>query len=161
MLITFLRHATAEEPGLSTSDAERSLVEKGEKQVKRVARFCLVNKLIPQSIFCSPLVRAQQTARLLYQELPGCPLPRTADWLSLHTTTTDILLELSRLAEQAHSDVWLVGHEPSFSATISRLITTAPDYIEVKKASITRIEAHLAKPVSAKLLWSVPCSLMR
>lgn len=161
MIITLLRHATAEASVLSTNDAERALVDKGEKQAKRVARFCSTNKLIPQSFFCSPLLRAQQTARLLYQHLPGCPAPQSVDWLGLHATTTDILLELSRLAEQAIGDVWLVGHEPTFSATISRLLSTTPSCIEIKKASLTRIEANLAKPVSAKLLWSIPCSLMR
>ncbi|AMK77606.1 MULTISPECIES: SixA phosphatase family protein [Methylomonas] len=161
MLITFLRHATAEDSSLSVPDADRALIDKGEKQVKRVAAFCLANGLIPGSIYCSPLLRAQQTARILNQRLPGSPAPQTADWLGIDTSAPTILTELAKLAEQGLDDVWLVGHEPDFSITVSRLLGTVPDNIVIKKASLTRLDADLSDQASAKLLWSVPCSLMR
>jgi phosphohistidine phosphatase SixA len=160
MLITFLRHATAEDGGLSILDADRTLIDKGEKQVKRLAAFCLTNGLIPGSIYCSPLLRAQQTARILNQRLPGSPAPQTVDWLGIDTSTPTILRELAKLAEQGLDDIWLVGHEPDFSVTISRLLGTVPDSIVIKKASLTRLDADFSDQASAKLLWSIPCALM-
>ncbi|CAD6874924.1 SixA phosphatase family protein [Methylomonas fluvii] len=161
MLITFLRHATAEVGGVSTPDADRALIDKGEKQVKRVAAFCLANGLIPGSIYCSPLLRAQQTARILNQRLPGSPAPQTVNWLAIDTSSPNIITELSKLAEQGLEDVWLVGHEPDFSTTISRLLGVAPENIVIKKASLTRLDADFSDQASAKLLWSIPCALMR
>ncbi|OAH99208.1 SixA phosphatase family protein [Methylomonas methanica] len=161
MLITFLRHATAEDGGLSIPDADRALIDKGEKQVKRLAAFCLANGLVPGSIYCSPLLRAQQTARILNQRLPDSPAPQTVEWLGIDTSASTILRELAKLAEQGLDDVWLVGHEPDFSVTISGLLGTATDSIVIKKASLTRLDADLSDQASAKLLWSIPCSLMR
>ncbi|MGZ0078374.1 phosphohistidine phosphatase SixA [Methylomonas sp. YC3] len=160
MLITFLRHATAEVGGLSLPDSDRALIDKGEKQVKRIAAFCLANGLIPESIYCSPLLRAQQTARILNQSLPGSPAPQTVSWLAIETATPTILTELSKLAQRGISDAWLVGHEPDFSTTISRLLGTTPDNIVIKKASLTRLDTDFSDQASAKLLWSIPCALM-
>ena len=55
MLITCLRHATAEPHTLE--DADRALVKKGKNQVKRVADFCRKNALLPGVLFSSPLRR--------------------------------------------------------------------------------------------------------
>ncbi|OQW78473.1 MAG: histidine phosphatase family protein [Proteobacteria bacterium ST_bin11] len=161
MLITFLRHATAEDGCLSISDADRALIDKGEKQIKRLAAFCLSKGLIPGSVYCSPLLRAQQTARMLNQRLPGCPAPQTVNWLGIDTTSPAILAELTKLAKQNLDDVWLVGHEPNFSATVSRLLDTVSEKIVIKKASLTRLDADFSSQASAKLLWSIPNSLMR
>lgn len=161
MLITFLRHATAEEGSLSKADADRSLIDKGEKQVKRLAAFCQANQLIPGTIYSSPLLRAQQTATILNERLPGCPVPQIVDWLGTDTSVSTLLSELSKLAEQALDDVWLVGHEPDFSEFIARVLATAPYNIVVKKASLTRLDVDFSDVPTARLLWSVPNSLMR
>lgn len=160
MLITFLRHATAEDRSFSNNDAERALIDKGQKQVKRVAAFCQANQLLPESLYCSPLLRARQTANLLQQKLPGCPPAQTADWLDTTTTTTAVLAELTKLAERGSNDLWLVGHEPNFSTIIAYLLKTSPENLAIKKASLTRLDADLSQPMSAKLLWSLPCALM-
>lgn len=161
MLITFLRHATAEDRRLTTPDAERALTEKGEKQMKRVAAFCQTNRLFPTAIYCSPLLRAQQTARILHERLTGCPTPETVEWLGSDTSPQIIMDELNKLASNGMDDVWLVGHEPDFSETIGHLLQTHGDNFEVKKASLTRLDVDFTIQSSAKLLWSLPCGLMR
>lgn len=161
MLITFLRHATAEDTSLSKADADRALIDKGEKQVKRLAAFCQANQLIPGAIYSSPLLRAQQTANRLRERLPGCPTPQIVDWLSTNTSASILLSELSKLAEQGLDDVWLVGHEPDFSEIIARALATAPYNIVVKKASLTRLDIDFSDTPSGRLLWSIPNSLMR
>ncbi len=160
MLVTFLRHATAEDRSLSIPDSERALTEKGEKQVKRLAAFCQANQLIPGKIFCSPLVRARQTAKILQEHLSACPDVQTVDWLGIDTSPHAIIAELGKLADQGLDDAWLVGHEPDFSETIVQLLHSAGDSIVIKKASLTRLDADFSDPPSATLQWSVPCSLM-
>ncbi len=161
MYITFLRHATAEDRSLAVRDAERALTEKGEKQVKRLAAFCQANQLLPAAIYSSPLIRAQQTARILHEQLAESPAPETVDWLSTATSPQTIIAELGKLAGQGLDDVWLVGHEPDFSETIGQLLNTTGDSITIKKASLSRLEADFSGGPNATLLWSIPCSMMR
>jgi len=160
MFITFLRHATAEDRRLAIPDAERALVDKGEKQVKRVAAFCRDNGLLPEAIYCSPLLRALQTAKILQTQLIACPEPKIVEWLGMYANQAEIIVELAQLAEQDIEDVWLVGHEPDFSAVIGALLQTGHDHFVIKKASLTRLEVDFIGEPSAKLLWSLPCSLM-
>ena len=160
MQITLLRHATAVDRSLSIADPERALSEKGEKQLKRLAVFCQNNALIPSNLFASPLLRAQQTAHGLQQRLPGCPMPQTVDWLSIHTTPPQFFYALNQLAAQELDDIWLVGHEPDFSELVAALLHTGSEQIVIKKASLTRLDVELSARPSAKLLWSVPCALM-
>lgn len=161
MLISFLRHATAEDRSLALPDAERALTEKGEKQVKRLAAFCKNNQLIPAAIYCSPLLRAQQTARQLQVQLPDCPSVETADWLGIAASPQTIIAQLGKLSDQGKDDIWLVGHEPDFSETIGQLLNTTGDSIVVKKASLIRLDTDFSGQPTATLLWSIPCSLMR
>lgn len=160
MLITCLRHATAEPHGLSGEDANRGLIDKGREQVRRVADFCQRNRLLPGVLYASPLLRAQQTANLLQARLVDCPPVITVDWLSIRNSPATILAELASLAEAGIDDVWLVGHEPDLSVLLGTLLNAPEDSLNIKKASLTRIELSATKAGSGQLLWSVPCALM-
>lgn len=160
MLITCLRHATAELGSLTGSDAERALIKKGIKQVQRLSAFCRRNDLLPGAIYCSPLRRAQQTADLLQAGLPECPQANSVEWLSLGSSPYTIVDELKRLECNGLDDVWLVGHEPDQSALLGLLLDISPSCLIIKKASLTRIEIDFANQASGQLLWSLPCALM-
>lgn len=158
--LTFLRHATAQDHALPIPDASRQLVDKGKQQVQHVARFCTQHKLIPTHLLCSPLIRAQQTAQLLHQHLHGCPAPQTVSWLTIDTATETIIHELEKLATTGQDNLWLVGHEPDFSEVISRLLGSQKTLINVKKASLTRLEMDWETGVGT-LQWSIPNTLMK
>lgn len=160
MLITCLRHATAEPHADPMADAERALVKKGKDQVVRVAEFCRKHALLPAMLYCSPLRRAQQTAKLLHTHLPDCPAIEVVDWLSLGADPHAIIAELKILAAAGVNDVWLVGHEPAMSGLVARLIDAADDSILIKKASLTRVQADFSNSAAGQLLWSIPCALM-
>ncbi|MGD0958504.1 MAG: phosphoglycerate mutase family protein [Methylomonas sp.] len=161
MIITLLRHATAEEGGLTVPDAERALTEKGVKQVKRVAAFCQANQLSPGALFSSPILRALQTARILQTQLAACPVVAIADWLGLNASPQRMVAELNALAARNKDDIWLVGHEPSFSDLIGFLLKCSGDNFNIKKASLTRIDMRYEDDMpTASLLWSIPCSLL-
>jgi phosphohistidine phosphatase len=160
MLITFLRHATAEQGTSEISDADRRLTAKGKSQIKRVADFCHTNRLIPSQLYCSPLLRAQQTAKILQQRLPGAA-PRTiASWLDLDTPVAIMVQELANLTEQNMEDVWIVGHEPLFSDVIGHFLHNEGTCISIKTASLIRLDVAFTPVVTATLLWSIPCSMM-
>lgn len=159
MIITLVRHADAEPHRIGIADADRHLTEKGEKQIKRLAQFCLRNRLLPGCLYASPLARAQQSAKLLHANLTGCPTPRTVPWLAGDNDTETLLQQLAKLAEESN-DVWLLGHEPNFSDVTGQLLNTSPTNVLVKKASLIRLDITFAEPATATLLWSIPCALM-
>lgn len=161
MLITFLRHATAEPYADPLSDAERALIKKGKDQVLRVAGFCRKNALVPSVLYSSPAKRALQTACLLQTRLPDSPQLQIVDWLSLKSDPGKVHAALKQLDVSGSNDVWLVGHEPTISQTLAQLLG-APDLgIVIKKASLTRIEVDFSNLAASQLLWSIPCALMR
>lgn len=163
--LLFLRHATAEDPALVSRDAVRALTGKGRRQARTVAEFCQRHALHPGRLLSSPLVRAVETATLLSQHLPDCPLPQVVDWLALGTPTEVALAALQELAEAGAPDtagpLCLVGHEPDLSALISRLLGADTPIVHIRKASLTAIELDGSGRAPARLLWSVPCGLMR
>ena len=163
MLITCLRHATAEPHSLQMADAERALVKKGRDQVARVGEFCRKNSLLPGRLYCSPLLRTKQTAQLLADELADCPSPQEVDWLVSGAEPEEIAAELAILQAAGIEDVWLVGHEPDISMLVTHLLGAEEDCIQIKKASLTRLELNsaLSESPSAQLLWSIPCAMMR
>ena len=161
MLITFLRHATAEPYADPVLDAERALIEKGEDQALRVAGFCRKNALIPSVLYSSPAIRALQTARLLQARLPDCPQLQIVDWLGLKSDSNTVHAALKQLDVSGINDVWLVGHEPTISQTLAQLLGASDLGIVIKKASLTRIEVDFSNLAASELLWSIPCALMR
>ena len=160
MLITCLRHATAEEQAAAITDAQRSLIPKGEKQALRVAAFCRSNALKPTMLLSSPLRRAEQTARILEQNVPDCPHAQLVDWLALGAQPEQIVAALKQLENSQANDVWLVGHEPDFSGLIGYLLNLPAERIVIKKASLTRLTVDFSALSDAQLLWSIPCALM-
>ncbi len=161
MLITCLRHATAELYTLPTADAERALVRKGKDQVRRLVEFCREHGLTPDVLYSSPLLRARQTATLLQAGLPDCPSVKLVDWLGLGAEAHTIVAELKKLEAAGVKDVWLVGHEPDISDLISYLLAAPSPCILIKKASLTRVDVDFSASVQARLLWSVPCAFMQ
>jgi phosphohistidine phosphatase SixA len=160
MLITCLRHATAQMQMMSINDAERELIKKGVSQIRRVAKFCHKNGLLPTSLYSSPLVRAEQTANLLQAYLPDCPVVQVVDWLALGFEPQNTCASLRMLEKSGGKDVWLVGHEPDISGLLARLLNAPKDFIEIKKASLTRIQVDFSNPSKSQLLWTIPCGLM-
>lgn len=168
--LLLLRHATAEDPALVSHDAVRALTGKGRRQVQTVAQFCQRHALQPRQLLSSPLVRAVETATLLSQHLPDCPLPQVVDWLALGTPTGIALAALQeQVATAGATDntagpLCLVGHEPDLSALISRLLGADTPIVHIRKASLTALELSPSGGTGttpARLLWSIPCGLMR
>jgi len=71
MLVTFLRHAEAEDA--VTTDFDRRLTAKGLEQADKAGRFCVRCGLIPDVIVTSPVVRAEQILDL--DDAPRIPVP--------------------------------------------------------------------------------------
>lgn len=158
MRIYFLRHGDAAvDPSLH--DSERPLTELGRRQAQTVARFFLRTNTNIASIFCSPLLRAQQMAQPVREQLAVKDFHLT-ECLVPGNNPRPLLEQFN--GRQADS-VLLVGHEPLLSELISMLVSGGPELrIEIKKSSLALVEA--TSPVRSGhglLKWLIHVDLLQ
>jgi phosphohistidine phosphatase len=156
MLVSFLRHAEAED--IATSDFDRALTAKGLEQADKVGKFCAVSGLIPDVILSSPLVRAEQTARCVAKRLGGAAVV-VEQWIASGMGAEDFFEGIVEYAKM--TSVLVVGHEPDFSETISAVLgVTNSAAIQVRKASLTMVDLRALRAGAGRLQFSIPVRLM-
>lgn len=155
MTIGFLRHAEAETT--SGTDFDRKLTPRGLDQADKVARFCLRNKILPDLIITSPVVRARQTAEVV-SATTGSDLIVGA-WLSCGMEPGDFLKEIAAYSRK--NFVLLVGHEPDFSDAIACLVGLIdPSCLKIRKASLTVVDIAAPQQGCGQLQFILPARFM-
>ena len=108
--LILMRHGQAD--WNADSDGQRSLTELGQEQAAHTGRALLQAGFVPQQIFCSPLLRARQSAEIAGEILGISPI---------ETPLLDGRLSAAGLVELAHEKlleqdgVMFVGHNPNVS----------------------------------------------
>jgi phosphohistidine phosphatase len=153
----FLRHGIAEEPAeWNGSDFDRPLTRAGRVRMEREAKAIEELQLALDLIITSPLVRARETAEIVAERLE----------------MGGALVEDERLAEgfdaeqlgailRAHGDaksILLVGHEPTMSATIGKVIGTGA--LEMKKGALAGVELSGPAASTGMLICLIPPKLL-
>jgi phosphohistidine phosphatase len=150
MLCYFLRHGPAEDAETwQGSDSSRPLTNAGTKRIALEAKAMAALELKLDAVITSPLVRARQTAEIVAKELdlddalveddrigPGFSPERLAGVLDDHRDADAIMV---------------VGHEPSMSQTIGRIVGGA--HIEFKKGGLACVELNSGSPLRGALAW--------
>jgi len=117
--ILLLRHAKSAHGAEFASDHERTLTERGERAARHIGRFLAAAELIPDLVLTSTAVRAVETVRLA-AESGGWQLPiESRDALYL-PSPEDVLSAIQHAPDSARR-ILVVGHEPAWSTTASRL----------------------------------------
>lgn len=136
MTLYFLRHGDAVESS-TLHDSERPLSELGQYQGTVAGRFLRSLNASISLILASPLLRAQQMAAAVRQEIGDVPLT-TSEYLVASSDPRQIVEQFGKLSTQS---VALVGHEPHLSKTISILISgSEAQCVEMKKGSLACLE---------------------
>jgi phosphohistidine phosphatase len=156
MNLYFLRHAIAVESGSPAyeDDSQRPLNVKGAAKMKQIAARLRHMETEFDLILSSPHLRARQTAEILAKSY------RIQDKLIL---TPALLPEApgAQIVEEINEkytwamNVVLVGHEPSLSNLISKLISGDPTLnITLKKGGFCRLSVeHLQYDRCATFEW--------
>jgi phosphohistidine phosphatase len=152
MQLYLLRHAEAEDD--PSDDAQRPLTPKGEKQARIIGRFCRSHSLIPEAILSSPLLRAEQTARILAGELDLPDLVRLEEFLKPGLTPEKTFPVLEKYPEKA--SIFLVGHEPDFSELAGSLIGTQAENIHFRKASLMSLRVARMESAGGTIEFLIP-----
>ncbi len=132
MLLWVIRHADAVRSTKVDDDA-RPLSALGMTQARRLARYFQTRPL-PIALWSSPLVRARQTAEAIAEAVPSTTL-RIVETLAPGSSVRDIIHEVHAASS---SPCVLVGHEPTMSALVSRLLS-GDDSAHVRFAPSTTV----------------------
>jgi phosphohistidine phosphatase len=119
-----------------------------EREVKALARL----SLDLDAIVTSPLVRAKQTAAIVADGL------RASDRLA-EDERVGLDFDTARLAgilgdRRVANAIMFVGHEPSMSETIGRLVGGAR--IELKKGGLALVDVPNPASLVGSLVWLIP-----
>lgn len=138
MLLYLVRHAHAD---TEEENPQRPLSERGRAQVRALAAFFGNNHLLaPSHVWHSPLVRARETAGLLFRNLASeAALIETPGLLP----EDDPLEMLARLAAVPPAlNVAIVGHQPHLGALATLLMRgkPGPELFVLKKGAVLALE---------------------
>ncbi len=135
MTILFIRHSIAlDRDEWEGSDMLRPLSSKGEKVA--LSFFKRLKSLYEiETIITSEAVRAKDTALILNSIFKDAKLIEDK---RLNPDSTPS--EIKSLILDYKKDIVIVGHEPTFSETISTLISDSAINIDIKKCALVEIE---------------------
>ena len=160
MKLLVIRHAIAVPSGTpGVPDDERPLTPKGKRRFRRAARGLARIAPRPDVLLSSPLPRALETAGIAAQAW-GRVRPRSEP--ALAGASVPRILEVLA-AEPADATVVVVGHEPTLSALLARLLGTPHDErLTFRKGGAALVDLD-ASPGDAggRLVWYLRPRILR
>jgi phosphohistidine phosphatase len=150
VIVYFVRHgAAADAQTWDGSDYDRPLTEKGRDKMERVGERLEDLGIEIDAIVTSPLLRAKQTAEVLADAID-------AEETVVEDERLDGGFDAERFADilRDHAGakaIMLVGHEPSMSTVIGKLLGGAR--IDFKKGSIACVDCGDAPAPRGILMW--------
>lgn len=151
MDLFLVRHAIAHERDLNRwpDDGRRPLTSEGKQSFRQAARGLRSLVDPPVLVFCSPLTRARQTARIL-ERRAGWPAARVTPLLAEGAGWA----ELSVLCAD-HESVAFVGHEPHLSDLCAALLAGQTSArIEFRKGTVARLAIEPdSERATLRALW--------
>ena len=141
-------------------DPERYLTKEGEHLTRQAASGLKAMKVSPDRILTSPLVRAEQTAKIAAEVLGV----KDSDF-----EVTDLLLPqndpadfLASLAPYEGNCVIAVGHAPHMDEILARGIGILEGTVtSLKKAGAALLEFGPGVKSPGKLMWVLPAGTLR
>jgi len=161
--LLLLRHAQAESSARAPSDHDRTLTDTGRADARRLGERLRSINQPPDLILTSSAVRARETAASLTEAGSGvAPVPLRTTHALYQAQPADVLNAVQALDAEADR-VLLVGHQPTWSTVVSRLIGTAT--VSLPPGTAVRIDvgadwADVAFGMGT-LRWMVPPALLR
>ena len=162
--IYLVRHADAHAGHSYDSDHDRELTADGAGDARRLGRFLAATDQIPDRIFTSSAVRAEETATLLPdggQWMADVPIEARRN---LYEGGVQDVLETIQGIDSSARAVLLVGHQPTWGEVVRRLAGDAR--IRVPTGTGVRIDLDIDAWTDAAfgdgiVEWVLPPRLLR
>lgn len=158
MEIYLIRHGIAQEREIGIPDETRSLTDKGRDKTRRVAQRLYDLGIRFDIVLTSPLVRSQQTAKILHE----CKLSRTITESAHLAPSGSINNWLNWLNKQQYpqpTQLALVGHQPNLGQWAEILVWGEDRAnLVLKKAGIIGLALpETESPIGqSQLFWLTP-----
>jgi phosphohistidine phosphatase len=157
MRLLVIRHAHAAPQTAAMTDAERPLTLDGERRFRAAARG-LAQRVTPDVLLTSPLLRARQTAAIASVAWGG--LAATPERALASGGVDAILTALGHHPDDA--TVALVGHEPTVSMLVAQLVGAASvEAVAFEPGAAALLEVELLAPRGARLVWLLTTAAAR
>jgi len=118
--ILIMRHAKSRHDEAAISDIDRSLSERGVRDIAKVCRKLLAHKLLPDHIYSSSAKRARQTATLVREHLTLAESGLSYH-SQLYTANPAALLKLIGKIPDSIRLPMIVGHNPELDELLEYL----------------------------------------
>jgi phosphohistidine phosphatase len=161
MAIYLIRHAHAYAVGEHkiSSDADRMLTPRGERQALRMGRLFEKLGVMPRRILCSPLRRAHQTAESIASTL------HFSGEIELHAALAlpaDAAAALALVEAARHQDVLVVGHQPHLGSLLCELLTGHRTVsMPLSKCSVSCVQPDPELYYGYRLQWILNQKLLK
>lgn len=152
MTLFILRHGQAE--AQITTDEARRLTDKGHTDTTRVVQARVADMPLVQ-IWSSPLVRAQQTAKIAASFFPQLEI-QTTDLLIPEAKPQVLMKWLDELNQQlidSDQSILLVSHQPLVGIFLNSLCGKPDDYYPLGTSSLAAVHAQRVAAAMGDLLW--------
>jgi phosphohistidine phosphatase len=159
MKLTIIRHAIAVPAGTAgIPDEERPLTKEGKRRFGKAVRGLVEVCAPPDVLLTSPLPRALETAAIAGRAWGG--IPPTSEPVLARGSVDDILALLARFPRDGH--LALVGHEPTMSALLARLLgSAAGERFAFRKGGAAHVDVPGAPSEGGRLEWFMRPKLLR
>jgi len=153
MRFYLVRHGQASQ--VAPSDEQRPLTPHGHEMIEATAQLLHRMQARPSVIYCSPRLRAQQTAKIIADAFEL--IPQTTPACDFNFSVEKAFELIVDLPEEAAP--MFVGHNPTMSATISALSGAA---VDVAPGTVACID-YLYPPgtYGAVLSWLLAPSIVK
>jgi len=155
--LLFLRHGKSDWDADFSADHERPLAKRGRKAAATMGRFISTCGVLPDRIVTSTATRARTTLEIAKEE-GGWDAPTRETRALYMASPADLLVQIR--AEDDEADVLLlVGHEPTWSSAVSRLVGGGA--VRYPTAALARVDVDVSRWQDVEfgrgeLIWLVP-----
>jgi phosphohistidine phosphatase len=157
--LLLVRHATAVPAGTpGVADDDRPLTPKGASKFRIAAKGLARIARRPDVLLTSPLPRARATAEIAAQAFKR--IEPTVEPALAHGSVEDILKALGK--RPAVATVALVGHEPTMSMILARLLGAADgERLAFKKGGAALVDLPDGPSAGGRLVWFLRPKVLR
>ena len=131
-----MRHAKSDWSGSGTSDSDRPINKRGEKNASRIGQWMAENNRLPQKIISSPAVRAKQTIELVEKQFTSVGLGKIIYDKDLYLADLTTLIEIIQLYKSDVSSLMLVAHNPALEHLVHFLSEEGAEYKSMTTANL-------------------------
>ncbi len=136
-----VRHAKSSWADPSLADLARPLNKRGRRDAPAMGQRLADKKIKVDAIWCSPALRAVETATVFTQAL-NIPRKLITQHERIYTSSVDDLLSEVRSCPDKHKTLLIVGHNPVLSEFANFLLdaTLAPEIVSFPTSGIAALE---------------------